>query len=42
MENTTILIIGSYIIAFLLGRIVGVIEAKNIIIKILKDYKIIP
>lgn len=40
MDNT-ILIIGSYIIAFLLGRIVGAIETKNIIMKILKKRNII-
>ena len=40
--NNTILIIGSYIVTFLIGRIVGIIEAKKMVMKILKDYKIIP
>lgn len=42
MENTTILIIGSYIVTFLLGRLVGVIEAKKIIMDILRKHKIVP
>jgi hypothetical protein len=42
METTTILIIGSYITTFLLGRLIGTIEVKNIIMKILKKHKIVP
>ena len=38
MDNT-ILIVGSYIVTFLLGRIFGVIEAKKMIFKILNKYK---
>ena len=34
-----ILIIGSYIVTFLIGRLYGVIEAKKIIDKILDKYK---
>jgi uncharacterized protein YneF (UPF0154 family) len=36
-----ILLIGSYISIFLLGRIVGALEAKEVIMKILKDNKVI-
>lgn len=41
MDNT-ILIIGSYIVVFLLGRIIGTIETKNAIMEILRKYKIVP
>jgi uncharacterized protein YneF (UPF0154 family) len=37
MENT-ILIIGSYLVTFLLGRLWGVFQAKKIVMKILKEY----
>jgi len=42
MSNYTIFIISSYITAFLLGRLVGAIETKNMIMKILKKHKIVP
>jgi uncharacterized protein YneF (UPF0154 family) len=35
-----ILLIVLYIVTFLVGRMVGIIEAKEVIMKILKDYKI--
>jgi hypothetical protein len=35
----TILIVSSYLIAFLLGRLWGIVEAKERIMKILKEYK---
>jgi hypothetical protein len=38
MDNT-ILIIGSYIVTFLLGQMYGVIQAKKIVMKILNKYK---
>lgn len=41
MDNT-ILIIGSYIVIFLIGRMIGAIEMKNIIMEILRKYKIVP
>lgn len=37
MDNT-ILIIGSYIITFLLGRMYGIKEAKKIIMKIIDKH----
>ena len=37
--NNTILIIGSYIVTFLIGRLYGAIEVRNLIRKILKDNK---
>ena len=37
-----ILLIVLYIVTFLVGRMVGIIEAKEVIMKILKDYKIEP
>ena len=40
--TTTILLIVLYIVTFLAGRMVGIYEAKETIMKILKDYKIIP
>ena len=39
--TTAILLIGSYITAFLLGRLVGIIEAKETIMKILKKHDLI-
>jgi hypothetical protein len=36
-----ILIIASYLVTFLLGRIWGLVEAKKRIIKILKEYKVL-
>jgi uncharacterized protein YneF (UPF0154 family) len=36
--NNTILIIGSYLVVFLLGRLLGVFEAKKTIMKKLKEY----
>ena len=35
----TILIVSSYLITFLLGRLWGIVEAKERIMKILKEYK---
>jgi uncharacterized membrane protein len=37
--NNIILIIGSYIVTFLIGRLYGVCETKKIIDKILDKYK---
>ncbi len=39
--TTAILLISSYITAFLLGRLVGIIEAKEAIMKILKKHNLI-
>jgi hypothetical protein len=39
---TAIILIVLYIVTFLAGRMVGIIEAKETIMKILKDYKIEP
>jgi len=36
--NNTILIIGSYIITFLLGRMWGVIECKRIVMKVIQKW----
>jgi hypothetical protein len=33
-----ILIIGSYLVTFLLGRLWGAFQAKKIVMKILKEY----
>ena len=35
----TALIIGSYIVTFLVGRLYGVIEARNIVRKIMDKYQ---
>jgi uncharacterized protein YneF (UPF0154 family) len=40
--TTTIILVALYIVTFLVGRMVGIYEAKETIMKILKDYKIIP
>jgi hypothetical protein len=40
--TTAILLVSSYITAFLLGRLVGIMEAKETIMKILKKHKIVP
>jgi uncharacterized membrane protein len=37
--TNTILIIGSYIVTFLIGRLYGVIEAKKVVDKVLDKYK---
>jgi uncharacterized protein YneF (UPF0154 family) len=37
MENT-VLVIASYLITFLLGRLWGAFQAKKIVMKILKEY----
>lgn len=37
MEDITLLIIGSHIVAFLIGRMWGITEAKKIVFKILKE-----
>jgi hypothetical protein len=38
MNNIT-LIIGSYVVTFLVGRLYGVIEARKLVRKILSKYK---
>jgi hypothetical protein len=40
--TTTIILVGLYISTFLLGRLVGIMEAKETIMKILKKHDLVP
>ena len=42
ITTTTIILVSLYISTFLLGRLVGMIEAKETIMKILKKHNIVP